>query len=212
MQRNSLSIVTAPTSYPVTRDEVKAFAKIDIADDDALIDSFIIAATQSAEEYLRRALITQTLALTLDLDCTQGVANFLGDGVYDLPVTALYGALPSVIELPKAPIQSITSIKTYSTANVESTFSSSNYYLDSAAGGRVVLNQSAVWTTDLRPKAAVKITYVAGYGLAVDVPQAIKTAILAHIQRMYDERLICDMPANTTNLLRQWRIYGESLR
>ena len=202
----SLSLVTAPTTYPVTRAEAKLYAKIDTSDEDTLIDSLIAAATSSAEEYLRRALITQTLKLTLDSG-SNSLDNMLGDGVYDLPVSAVYGSLPRIVRLPKAPIQSITHVKTYNTSNVLSTYSSSNYFLDTS-GARLVLNQTAVWGSDMRAQASCEITYVAGYGLAASVPAPIKTAIMMHIQSMYDERLICEMPQICKNLLDQFRIYG----
>lgn len=201
----SLSVVTAPTTYPVTRAEAKSYAKIDSTDEDTLIDTLIAAATSSAEEYLKRAIITQTLKLTLDSGCSI-LNNTLGDGVYDLPVSAVYGDLPRIIKLPKAPVQSITYVKTYNTANVLSTFSSSNYYLDSS-GARLILNPTAVWDSDIRPQASCEITYVAGYGLAASVPASIKTAIMMHIQSMYDERVICEMPQICKNLLDQYRIY-----
>lgn len=202
----SLSVVTSPSTYPVTNAEAKLYAKIDTTADDTLIDTLIAAATSAAEEYLKRAIITQTLKLTLDL---LGISlnNALGDGVYDLPISALYGDLPRIIKLPKAPVQSITSVKTYDTSNTLTTYDSANYFLD-ISGARLVLNQSAYWGSDIRPQASCEITYVAGYGLAASVPAAIKTAILMHIQSMYDERIICEMPAMCKNLLDQFRIYG----
>lgn len=201
----SLAIVTPAATYPVTSAEAKLYAKIDTTADDTLIDIFIAAATSAAEEHLKRALITQTLRLTLDLH--GGALNdILGDGVYELPVSYVYGDLPRVIKLPKQPIQSITSVKLYDTSNAESTYSSSNYFLDSD-GGRLVLNNTAIWDSDLRPQAACKITYVAGYGAVSDVPVPIKTAILMHIQKMYDERIVCDMPQSCAALLDRFKVY-----
>ena len=80
--------------------------------DDTLVTQLITAARMAAEEYLRRALITQTYKLTLDLSCSSLGAAW-SEGVYDLPVTELYGGMPRTIELPKGPIQSITSVTTY---------------------------------------------------------------------------------------------------
>jgi hypothetical protein len=202
----NLTTVTPSATYPVTSSEVKLWAKIDTTADDSLITTLIAAATSAAEEYLKRALITQTLKLTLDSG--KYTNNILGDGVYDLPISALYdGALPRVIKLPKEPIQSVTHIKTYNTSNTLSTYDSSNYYTD-LSGARVVLNQTAMWGSDIRPQASCEVTYVAGYGSASDVPAPIKTAILMHIQKMYDERIVCDMPQSCKTLLDQFKIYG----
>lgn len=210
MERTSLTITTPPTSYPITVEEVKAFAKIDSCDDDTLINSLIITATQSAEEFLRRALITQSLTLTLDLGCNNN-SNLDRDGYFEASISLLYGDLPRTIELPKAPIQSVTSVTLYGIDNTSSIYSSSNYFLDTS-GSRLCLNDNAIWTSNLRQKAACKILYVAGYGLAASIPQAIKSAILMYVQRMYDERIICDLPDTCKNILTQWRIYGETLR
>lgn len=205
MKRRSITLVTAPATEPVSLTEAKAWAKVDDTADDTLITSLIVAARESAEQFLRRSLITQTWKLSIDLPASR-FDDSLGEGVYDLPVTALYSGLPSAIRLPKGPVQSITSVKTYDLDNTESTYSSSNYTVDTD-GDRLVLNYGAIWPTNLRRTAAALITYVAGYGDAsTDVPQAIRTAILMHIQKMYDGRIVCEMPDGCQQLLRQYRI------
>lgn len=203
--RRSVTLVTAPAVEPVSLSDAKLWAKVDDTADDDLITALIVAARESAEQFLRRSLITQTWKLAIDLspsDCYDD----LGDGVYDLPVSVLYGGLPSVIQLPKGPIQSISSVKTYDLDNTESTYSSSNYTVDTD-GDRFTLNFGSIWPANLRSAAAAIITYVAGYGdAATDVPQAIRTAILMHVQKMYDGRIVCDMPDGCQQLLRQYRI------
>lgn len=187
--RKSVVLITPPASEPVTLAEVKSWARIDSDDENTLITSLIVAARQEAEKYLKRALITQTWELTLDAG--KSYLDNLGDGVYDLPITALYSGLPDTITLPYAPIQSITSVKTFDLDNTESTFSASNYTLDTA-GSRFVMNYGSIWTSNLRYEAAVKIRYVAGYGSGADVPQAIKIAIMSYVADVYESRGICD--------------------
>ncbi len=206
MIRSTPTLYTAPATEPVTRTEAKSWMKVDSTDDDTLIDNLIVAAREAAEKYLRRALITQTWTLTVDLP-RSSACDDLPDGVYDLPVSVLFGELPREFELPYKPIISITSVVTYNTSNSSSTYSSSNYFLDTASG-RLVLNNTAVWPSDLRDKAAVVITYTAGYGAASAVPQSIKHAIMMHIQTMYDSRIVCEMPQACMNLLRQHRVYA----
>lgn len=205
----AITLVTASSKDVVSLAEVKAWAKVDHNDDDALLASLITAATTSAEEFLNRSLLTQTWKLTLD-QMQNGYADDLPAGVYDMPMTALYCGLPRVIVLPKGPVQSVSSVTTYSTANAATTYASSNYFVDTASD-RVVLNQSAVWPSDLRVQAACAIQYVTGYGdSSSNVPQPIRTAILMHIQKMYDGRIICELPEGCERLLRQYRIYGRS--
>jgi hypothetical protein len=201
LMRRTLTLITGPTADPVTLDEAKAWAKIDSIDDDPLLAALITAAIQSAEEYTRRAFISQTWKAAFDIG---GSGLDLGEGVYDLPITALYGALPRVIELPKQPAQSITSVVTYDTSNASSTYATSNYSL---IGNRLILTEGALWPAALRPFGACEITYVAGYGdTSTSIPQPIKTAILMHVQHMYDGRIVCDMPAPCESLLRKYRV------
>lgn len=201
--RRTVTLVTGPSVEPVTLDELKAWAKIDSADEDALLTSLIAAARDAAEQYLRRALITQTVRLTLDLD---GRGIDLPEGVYDLPVSAIYGGLPTVVELPRPPVSSVTSVVTYDLDNSPGTFAPANYTLN-ADGNRLVLAFGATWPSNLRPVAACEITYTAGYGdSAASVPQSIRTAVLMHAQTMYDGRIVCDMPENCQRLLRPYRI------
>jgi len=202
----SLKVTVPATSYPVTLAEANQYARIDTTADDALVTTLIYAATSAAEEYLKRALITQTLVLTLDLPSSP-LNNSLGDGWYDLPISVLYGELPRVIPLPKAPIQSITSVKTYDTSNTLTTYDNSNYFLD-ANGARLVLNNTAVPPSNMRQLAACEITYVAGWISASFVPAPIKMAILMHIQSMYDNRGVCELPSSCKALLDQFKIYG----
>lgn len=207
--RSALTLTSAPAAEPVSLAEVKAQARIDSSDEDALLEGYLTAARQMVEEHLRRSLITQTWKLTLDpLSC--GWADNLPAGTYDLPVSALSGGLPRRIDLPKGPVQSVTSVTTYNSSGTSAVFSSSNYYLDSA-GARLVLYDTASWPSDLRPAAACEIVYVAGYGSdGSAVPQPVRTAITQSAQRMYDERLTCDMPPTCERLLRPYRVLGEA--
>lgn len=204
----ALSLVTAPASEPVSLSEVKAWARIDGSDEDALLTSLIGAARESVEQYLRRSLITQTWKLTLDM-IQSGWANDLPAGTYDMAITELYGDLPTEVTLPKGPVQSVTSVTTYDTTNTSSVYSSDNYFVN---GDRLVLNNAATWPSPLRPQASCEILYVAGYGTASSVPQAIRQAIMIASTALYESRGMCDamdLPAPAQRLLNPYRILGE---
>jgi len=212
--RRSLTLVTGPSVEPVTLTEAKTWARIDGTADDDSITQLIKAARATAEEYLRRAIITQTWRLTLDLPCS-GLDQLLGEGTYDLPVSALNGDMSRAVELPKGPIQSITSVKTTDTANTQTTFAPSNYYLD-APGERLVLTTGATWPSNLRSIAAIEITFAAGYGATGDsVPHPIKTGMLIHIASLYEQRGNCEdamsLPPGTKRLYDQYRVMGDRL-
>jgi uncharacterized phiE125 gp8 family phage protein len=125
--------------------------------EDNLLSALITAAREYCEGFSNRAYITQTWELWQD--------NF-----------------PSAdyIRLPLPPLQSVTSIKYYDTANVEATMNAADYYVDTKAEpGKVGLAYSKSWpSTTLRPFNGVCVTFVAGYGLAAAVPQRVKQAML----------------------------------
>lgn len=61
----ALRLITPPASEPVNLAQAKNHLKVDLSNDDALIDSLIVSARQRAEEYTRRAFITQTWEWTI---------------------------------------------------------------------------------------------------------------------------------------------------
>jgi hypothetical protein len=81
-------------------------------------------------------------------------------------------------------------IKYYDTDDAESTFDLGNYFVDvKSEPGRVVLANGESWPgTTLRPANGICVTFVAGYGLAEDVPSNIKSAMLLLIGHLYEHR------------------------
>lgn len=61
-----LKQITPPQTEPVTLSEVKAHLRIDGSEEDELLSALITTAREMAEEYTRRAFITQTWELALD--------------------------------------------------------------------------------------------------------------------------------------------------
>jgi hypothetical protein len=207
--RRSITVVSAPATFPVTLSDMKAFLLVTGTADDALIDSFIAAATDAVERYLRVSLITQTLKLTMD-----GFPGYsdepllrLGPGVHGpVSVPFLLGA-NTEIELPRGPVQSAI-VTTYDRQNSSSVFDAADYFLD-AAGGRIVLNEGRIWPVNLRNRAAVEVTYVAGYGNVDAVPSAIKQGIKQMVAAMYECRQVCEMPEGCKGIMNAYRRYDE---
>lgn len=210
--RHSITLVTAPAQEPVSVSDAKSWARIDDSTDDFSLQQLVITARMAAEEYMRRSLITQTLKLTLDLADT-ALANSLPEGVYDLPIMALYGVLPRALELPKGPVQSVTSIVTYDITNTSSTYSPTYYFVDTV-GARIVLNLGSIWPPNMRQRQACEVIYVTGYGnTASSVPQPIKTGIMIHAASLYEQRGQAqdqmDLPPASKQLYNQYRILGN---
>jgi hypothetical protein len=72
----SILVTAEPAEEPITTAEAKSQARIDIADDDTLVASFIVAARMEAESWLGRRLVTQTIDTYFD--CWPHVAYYTG--------------------------------------------------------------------------------------------------------------------------------------
>lgn len=157
----SLKVITPPASEPVTLAEAKLHLRVDGTTEDALISSLIVAARQGAEHLTDRALMTQTLELSLD-------------------------GFPSVIKLPRPPLVSVTSVKYVDQAGAEQTLVSTDYQLDAASEpARLMPAYGETWPTTRNQVNAVTIRYQAGY---TTVPDQIKSWMLLRIGMLYANR------------------------
>lgn len=163
----SVKLITAPTSEPVTLTEAKAQCRVDISTDDTYIGNLITAAREWCELHDWRVYMPQTWELYLD----------------DWPST-------SAIEIPKPPLQSVTSFKYTNESDVEATLDSSQYYVDTVSDpGWLVLRSAYAWpAVTLRDANGIVIRFVAGYAGASDVPMRIKQAMLLLVGHWYENR------------------------
>lgn len=149
-------IITPPAIQPVTLIELKEQASIDHAALDTRLESYIRTATSYIESYLDRPLITQTRRRWFE--------RFTSDE----------------IELD-CQLQSVTHVKYYSLSDVEATYPSAYYYVDSTEEpGEIKLKDGRDWPTiSLRPAKAIEVQYICGYGATAEsVPEPIRQAIL----------------------------------
>src|SRR6056297_3113503 len=155
-------------------------------DDDPIINDFIHSASEYVKEYLRVGLKTETYTLTMDTFGEESEFRkwqALGGGVHTGSIVDLRGGW-GYVDLPFAPVQSVTTVTTFNRDDTSSVFPAAKYGLDERSG-RLYLNEGEVWPTDLRDYEAVSIVYVAGYG-AASVPEAIKAAIRELVRLSYD--------------------------
>jgi uncharacterized phiE125 gp8 family phage protein len=159
-----LALHTAAAGTPVTLDEAINQTRVPHGVHDAELLNLIKAATGYVEKRLNRQFYTATW--NLYLDC------FPCDGP---------------ILVPKAPLQSVTSI-TYLDANGDSqTWVSSNYRVStSREPGRIVPVLGQVYPATYNTTDAVTIRFVAGYGAATAIPQEAKQAILLLITHWFE--------------------------
>jgi len=182
---SGLTITTAPQNEPLDAAETISYLRIDSGVDTTLIDNLIKAARFWAEDYTNRTFLTTVFTLSLD-----------AIGYVDVPLKegfhTGYSDTPSVnyIELPRSPVQSVTSIKSFADDNTATTLAASNYYVDTVrVPARVVLRDGGSWPTDLRNANGIEVLYIAGYGDArSDIPEPIRVAMLEYVTFMYEHR------------------------
>jgi len=138
--------------------------------EDTYLEGIIKAVRLYFEEHLlNRALITQIWEYYLDK----------------------FPESDDFIEIPKPPLQSITSLIYTDSDGTANTFSSDDYSVDSVSEmGRLVLGYNKSWpTATLTPQNPIKITFTVGYGVATtDVPELIRQGILVYCADMYEVR------------------------
>ena len=173
MQSHPLSVlVTAPSVEPLTLTEAKLYLRVDQSTEDNLISGMVVAARQWVETYTRRALVTQT---------------------WDFRYESFMDTRQPLI-LPKAPLQSVTSITYLDEDGVSQTLASSNYSVRTLSGatagrGYIELNDDvslpSLYTDALAP---VTVRAVCGYGAAAAVPDGVKMAIYLMLGDLYEQR------------------------
>ena len=147
----------APSGTPVTLSQLKTHLRILNTEQDGLLDSILPAATQYCEERTRRQFLTATWQKTLDR---------FPSGTRDR------------IELPLAPLASVSSITYVDTDGDTQTWATSEFIVDTTRDpGQIALVFSKTWPVARVQLNSVTITYIAGYGGVNDVPDTAKQAI-----------------------------------
>lgn len=177
-------VITHPTTEPITLQQAKDHLKVDVSDDDDLINVLITAARQSAEQYTNRAILTQT-------------------------VEEFFKCFED-IRLQRNPVQSVTSVTYTDTEETNQTWSDTDYSLFlTAEPAKILLKTGKSFPTDVVDRAnAVKVTYVAGWTQASDVPKPIIQAMLLMIAKWYDNRAdsVKKLPTASQYLLNNYRV------
>ena len=165
-----IKVTLPPTWEPVSLLEVKRQCRIetDFDGEDALLMGYISSARAWCEKFDSRAYATQTIEVWLD-----------GWPTYD-----------DSIEMPRPPLQSVTSVVYYTTDDVVHTFDAAKYFVDTVSmPGRVCLRYNQVWpVTPLRYYNAVCVTAGVGFASPEVMPPQIRQAILLLVGHWYENR------------------------
>lgn len=182
----------APTVVPISVDEAKSWAKIEVDNDNDIVTDLIDEAVQRCEEVSGLSLNTQTWVLTLDsfTDEQNGCrydASIRGSGLIG---TGLGSAIGWYVKLARPPVLSVTSLTYVDTSGTTQTLASSGYQVDTTdRPGRIIPAYGTVWPVVRGQLAAITITYQAGFGSnATDVPADIRGRLKEYVAYRYRYR------------------------
>jgi len=207
-----IELVTPPAITLLLSSEVKAQLNIadDVIDDDALILGYIISGIETCEKFTGRSLINRTYNLFLDNWPSDRSKEPWWDGVREGSISELTRT-KKWIELPRPPLQSITSITSYDDSDVATVWAASNYFVDTAsAPGRVVLRTGASIPTITRVANGLQIQFVSGYGESQnDVPEDLRLGIMQIVAYLYEHRGECteSEAVNGSGASSRWQMY-----
>mgnify|MGYP003108840459 FL=1 len=183
-------VLAANTTQLISTTDARKFLKVDITDDDDVINSLVKAATESAQEYTNRFFLSTTLEQ--------------------------YGTtFADIRSLFKSPVSEITVVKYYDTDNVQQTLSTSVYQVTPAIEPSTLMLKVDQSYPDVADREdAVLVKYTVGYGTATtDVPYAIIQAVYLTIGHWYQNRqevvvgrIATEIPMGAKYLLDQYKV------
>lgn len=180
--RWAMQQTVAPTLEPVTLAEVKASARVDITDDDDLINDLITTARVYIENLTGVSMMPQTWVMYLD--------RFPRDNAYE---TWPWHAYPRTILIPWYPVQSVSSITYLDSNGATQTIDPSTYTSDLVSRlARVSPGPAQSWPVNspliIPQQNSVQVTFVAGYPDQTTVPQTLKLAVKLLVGLWYQNR------------------------
>jgi uncharacterized phiE125 gp8 family phage protein len=181
------SIVAAPTVEPIGLNAAKLHIKAitgETVEDNDIISPIIAAAREYCENVTGRALAVQT-------------------------IEAYPNGFAKIMQLPRPPLVSVTSVMYTDADGNEIAMDASNYIVDTAHGRIAIKEIPSFAPATLNP---IKITYVAG---KVGIPSLIRQAMLLLIGHWYSNReavvigavASVEISYSVTNLLRQYKVW-----
>lgn len=165
MRERAWQLITGPTSEPITLDALKLHLRITGSAEDTLLQELLAACRREVEEVTGRALVTQTWELALD------------------------GWPRAFCELPRGPLQSITSVTYYGADQTLHTLAADQYHAvtQTTPGWFEWAPGVSAPTLSVDRVLRVFVRYVAGYAVG-EVPAPLVQAILLLCGHLYEHR------------------------
>lgn len=178
----NVQVITACPFEPVSVDDMMLHSRIDSDTEYTYVSGLISAARRHIEQVTWRQLMPATLEMVMD-DWPGG----------------------RELKVLRPPLISVSSLKYTSAAGAETTFSASDYVVDtSSEPARLVLKANVSWPgTELAAAAGIRLRYLAGYGTAalttsssqaditaarLAVPETLRHAIKMLAAHWYENR------------------------
>ena len=163
-------VTAAPTTLPLTVNEVKEHLRLDLDDktQDALLKILIKTATGYAEKYTKIDFITRTYETLRD--------SFIDS-----------------LEISRTPVQSGSKVEQLQDGSFVTVSTDIYFATNSNTFSHLALKENQTWPTDEDlQEQSVKITFKSGYGNTLSsVPDALREAMMQHIAAMYENRGDC---------------------
>lgn len=185
-----LSLAEPPAQLPASLAEAKAHLRVenDQTSDDAIIMGHLRAAVSLCEQVTGRALMTQTWVMGRD---AWPEASARDDRLWEgIRVGAQLGGSAHVVDIPKPPLQAVIHVKTFDSADVETIWPASNYFVDTlSAPGRLSARTGHRFPVPGRAANGIEIRFAAGYGDDMsDVPEPLRQGILRLTAHVFEHR------------------------
>ncbi|GAM98859.1 genetransfer agent (GTA) ORFG06 [alpha proteobacterium U9-1i] len=178
----SITIVTPPSSEPISLDEAKLFLRVDHDAEDDLIETFIVAAREAVEAGCGRALITRRVRESLDIWQRDAVG----------------GAVLGV-----GPVTHVEAVRLLADNGSQSVIDAERYRLEGGRDRPRLVFATGVPAT-LRSVGGIEIEYDAGFAAsAAQLPVALRVATMQIVATLYEARLAdAALPQTARALLR----------
>lgn len=164
MQHYGLSVVSETAGLVVDISDLRCQVRVDGTEHDTVLRGHAEAAAEELEEATGRVFLNKTLDVTFD----------------DWP--------NDEIELPVAPVSSVTSVTYVDEDGDSQTWTSSLYQTDlSREPARIMPAYGQTWPTIRRQVGAVTVRFVAGYGATtLSIPSKVKQAVKLYVDHNFN--------------------------
>jgi uncharacterized phiE125 gp8 family phage protein len=196
-------LITAPLEEPLTIAECRAHLEAQAYEDsdvdpidDAMIEGWLAAAREHCEAFTGLAMSTRTLEVALD----------------EFPTSASPGGV--AIDLPMGPVREVQTISWGDESDDE--MNNDTFVLDTYSRPSRVKPVAAAWPAVTAATNAIKIRYLAGYGVDTDggeaLPKVLRAAILLVLGHLYANRedtadkALAAIPLGAEALMRPLRV------